>query len=341
MKIIDYEHVGIRVSDRLEALKFYAKLGFIEERYFPKDQASELVTADGVYLNLIFNGAKRDRNILMDEPIKYPGITHPAFIVDDLDLVLTKLRQENIQVTEGPLYLGERRRVCFIRDLDGNVLEFDQIYPLAAQQDIQEISTMKLYDLELSGNCYKVRLFLSLLNVEYELVAVDFLAEQHKSPEFLQLNPLGQIPVLEDDSLVLRDSQAILVYLAKKYGGEAWLPSDPAGMAQVTQWLSTAANEIARGPNDARLNQKFGFAINLEAAQQKAESILNIVEQHLTQHQWLALARPTIADIACFPYIVLAPEGGVILDKYPAIKQWCDRIKQLPNFVEMPKIAFN
>lgn len=71
------------MSDRLKALKFYEKLGFIEERYFPQEQASELVTADGVYINLIFNGAKRDGNILMDEPIKYPGITHRAFIVDD------------------------------------------------------------------------------------------------------------------------------------------------------------------------------------------------------------------------------------------------------------------
>lgn len=341
MRIIDYEHIGIRVSDRLEALEFYKKLGFIEERYFAKEQASELVTADGVYINLIFNGAKRDGNILMDEPIKYPGITHPAFIVDDLDGLLKKLEQENIQVTEGPKYLGERRRVCFIRDPDGNVLEFDQIYPDAAQQETQNISTMKLYDLELSGNCYKVRLFLSLLNIDYELVPVDFMAGQHKSPEFLQLNPFGQIPVLEDDGLVLRDSQAILVYLAKKHGGEAWFPSDAAGMAQVTQWLSTAANEIARGPNDARLNKKFGFAINLDAAQQKAESILNLIEQHLgqTENQWLALNRPTIADIACFPYIALAPEGGIMLDKYPAINQWCNSIKKLPRFIEMPGIT--
>ncbi len=134
MKIIAYEHIGIRVSDRLEALEFYEKLGFIEEKYFPKEQASELVTDGGVYINLIFNGAKRDKNILMDEPIKYPGITHPAFIVDDLDVLLKKLEQENIQVTEGPKYLGERRRVCFIRDPDGNVLEFDQIYPSITQQ---------------------------------------------------------------------------------------------------------------------------------------------------------------------------------------------------------------
>lgn len=197
---------------------------------------------------------------------------------------------------------------------------------------------MKLYNLELSGNCYKVRLLLSLLDLKYELVPVDLMAGEHKSPEFLQLNPLGQVPILEDDGLFLRDSQAILVYLAKKYGGEAWLPSDPAGMAQVTQWLSTAANEIARGPGDARVSRKFGFAIDLEAAQKKAELILNIIEQHLNKHQWLALDRPTIGDIACFPYIALAPEGDVTLDRYPAINQWCDRMKKLPNFIEMPGI---
>lgn len=275
----------------------------------------------------------------MDEAIKYPGITHRAFIVDDLDALLLKLEQENIQVTEGPKYIGERRRVCFIRDRDGNVLEFDQIYPDATQQD-RGISTMKLYDLELSGNCYKIRLFLSLLDIKYELVPIDLMNGQHKSPEFLQLNPLGQLPVLEDDNLILRDSQAILVYLAKKYGGD-WFPSDAAEMALVTQWLSTAANEIARGPNDARLNKKFGFAIDLDAAQQKAEAILNLIEKHFsqTENQWLALDYPTIADIACFPYIALAPEGGIILDKYPAINQWCNQIKKLPNFIEMPGIS--
>ncbi|MBV6621384.1 MAG: glutathione S-transferase [Rivularia sp. (in: Bacteria)] len=197
---------------------------------------------------------------------------------------------------------------------------------------------MKLYDLELSGNCYKVRLFLSLLDIKCELVPVDFMAKEHKSPEFLQLNPLGQIPVLQDDDLVLRDSQAILVYLAKKYGGD-WFPNDAKNMGLVTQWLSTAANEIARGPADARVGTKFGFGINVDIARQKAEKILPAIEKHLRLHEWLALDYPTIADIACFPYIALAPEGGVSLDKYPAINQWCDRIKKLPNFIEMPGIS--
>ena len=166
------------------------------------------------------------------------------------------------------------------------------------------------------------------------------MGKQHKTPEFLQLNPLGQIPVLKDGDLVLRDSQAILVYLAKKYGGEAWFPSNAAGMGIVTQWLLTAVNEIARGSADARVGTKFGFGIDVIAAQKKAQPILNLIEQHLnkSKNQWLALNRPTIADIACFTYIALAPEGGISLENYPAINKWCNQIKKLPNFLEISGI---
>ncbi|NET37799.1 MAG: glutathione S-transferase [Cyanothece sp. SIO1E1] len=197
---------------------------------------------------------------------------------------------------------------------------------------------IKLYDLVLSGNCYKIRLLLSLLKVEHELVPVDFMAGEHKSPEFRQLNPLGEIPVLVDGELVLRDSQAILVYLARKYGGETWLPMDPAGMGQVMQWLSIASHEIAQGPNSARLNQKFGYDIDLQMAQQKAHTIIQFFDEHLSKQHWLALGQPTIADLACFPYIALAPEGGVELDTYPAVNQWIERIKEIQGFVSMPGI---
>ena len=197
---------------------------------------------------------------------------------------------------------------------------------------------LTLHDLSLSGNCYKVRLFLALIEVEYELIAVDFMAGQHKTPEYLAMSRFGEIPIIQDGELILRDSQAILGYLARKYGSEAWLPTDASGLGQVMQWLSTAANEIARGPNDARLVQKFGFKLDLDVAQTKAHRILQLTDQHLTQQNWLALDQPTIADIACFPYIALAPEGGVSLDAYGAINQWIDRIKQLPHFIGMPGI---
>jgi glutathione S-transferase len=89
---------------------------------------------------------------------------------------------------------------------------------------------MKLYDLSLSGNCYKVRLFAALAGIPLEIVAVDFLSGEHKRPPLSDLNPWCEIPILVDGDVVLRDSQAILVYLAGRYGGEQWLPKDPAGM---------------------------------------------------------------------------------------------------------------
>ena len=107
---------------------------------------------------------------------------------------------------------------------------------------------MKLYDLELSGNCYKVRLFAALAKIPLEMVPVDFMGGEHKRPPLTDLNPWGELPILEDDKVVLRDSQAILVYLATQYGNENWLARDAAGLGEVMQWLSTAANEIQTRP---------------------------------------------------------------------------------------------
>jgi glutathione S-transferase len=197
---------------------------------------------------------------------------------------------------------------------------------------------MKLYDLELSGNCYKVRLFAALAKIPLEIVAVDFLGGEHKRPPLLDLNPWGEIPILQDGSVVLRDSQAILVYLAARYGDDSWLPRDPAQLGEVMQWLSTAANEIQNGPGAARLVDKFGYAIDKADTIQRAARILALIEAHLSSHRWLALERPTIADCAVMPYVALAPEGGISLLDYPHIGQWIARIKELPGFVPMPGI---
>lgn len=198
------------------------------------------------------------------------------------------------------------------------------------------MGTRKLYDLELSGNCYKVRLFCALLGLELEIEPIDFMAGAHKASPLIDMNPFGEIPVLEDGDIVLRNSQAILVYLARKYGGETWLPADPVEMARVVSWLMVAENEIARGPNDARLHDKFGFALDIDKAREKAARILGILEAHLSKNDWLALDRATIADIACMPYVALGHEGGVPLDDYPAIRAWIGRIEALPGFIVMP-----
>ncbi|MGQ0457716.1 MAG: glutathione S-transferase family protein [Hyphomicrobium sp.] len=195
-----------------------------------------------------------------------------------------------------------------------------------------------LYDLEVSGNCYKVRLLAALLGVPLELRPVDFMAGAHKKPPLTDLNPFGEVPIFVDGDLVLRDSQAILVYLARKWGGEAWLPTDAASMAQVAQWLSVASNEVARGPNDARLADKFGYKLDANLAREKAARLLGVMDAHLAKNAWLALGRPTIADIACMPYIGIGHEGGVTLEKYPNVAAWIARMKQLPGFITMPAL---
>ena len=127
--ILSYDHVGIRVTDRDIARDFYQKLGFVETEYLPNEQANEMETASGVRINLIMNGAKRpnNANILLDEPIKYAGITHPAFIVGDIKKLQAWLQANKIAITEGPRQIVPRRITLFIRDPDGNVLEFNQL----------------------------------------------------------------------------------------------------------------------------------------------------------------------------------------------------------------------
>lgn len=197
---------------------------------------------------------------------------------------------------------------------------------------------MKLYDLELSGNCYKVRLFAALVGIELDLEPVDIPGGAHKRSPLIDLNPWGQLPVLVDGDVVLRDSQAILVYLARRYGGNQWWPDGAAQQGEVMQWLSTASNEIQNGPNTARLISKFGFTLNREQALEVSAQLLPLLDKHLSQHQWLALGRPTIADCAVFPYLAVGWEGGVTLDKYPAIQAWVERTKALSGFVGMPGI---
>jgi lactoylglutathione lyase len=128
-RVLAYEHVGIRVTDRETAVRFYKMLGFSKVLDLPEHHANEMTNDSGVTINLIFNGVKREanRNILLDDPVKWPGMTHPAFIVDDLEALLTMLDRENVRITEGPHMIGERRRAFFIRDPDGNVLEFNEL----------------------------------------------------------------------------------------------------------------------------------------------------------------------------------------------------------------------
>lgn len=189
---------------------------------------------------------------------------------------------------------------------------------------------------ELSGNSYKVKLMLALLGLNYEWVQVDLFKGAHKQPEFLGLNPFGQVPVLVDGDIVLADAQAILAYLARRYGGESWLPLEAESMSRVMRWLSTAAGEIRQGPESARLYHLFNTtSINLERTTQKSEFILTQLNHHLAQREWLELGHTTIADVAIFPYVALAHDGKIDLGNYPNVLDWIDRIKRLSGFIGM------
>jgi glutathione S-transferase len=195
---------------------------------------------------------------------------------------------------------------------------------------------IKLYGHELSGNSYKVRLFLELLNLNYEWIKIDLMKGEHKSPDFLALNPFGQVPLLIDGETKLADAQAILVYLARQYSGDQWLPLEALPLAQVVRWLSTTAGEVRQGPENARLYHLFGAtSINIERAYQKAEHILTQLDEHLSTRTWLEFERPTIADVAVFPYIALAPDGKIDLTPYPHVLAWIDRVKHLPGYIPM------
>jgi glutathione S-transferase len=199
---------------------------------------------------------------------------------------------------------------------------------------------IKLHGHEISGNSYKARLMLSLLNLEYEWVRVDLMKGEHKSPEYLAMNPFGQVPLLMDGETQLADAQAILVYLARKYGGEQWLPIDALPMAQVIRWVSTSVGEVRQGPENARLFYLFGAGtkINIERATEKSAFILNQLDQHLSTRSWLECDRPTIADVAIYPYIALARDGKIELDPYTNVLNWIERVKQLYGYIPMQGI---
>jgi len=197
------------------------------------------------------------------------------------------------------------------------------------------MNPLKLYDHPLSGNCYKIRLLLSLLGLEYERVPVDILAGESRGEAFLRLNPRGQVPVLADGETVIWDSMAILVYLARRYGGEAWLPTDALGETRVMQWLAVSENELIYGLARARATLVLKRPFDLAQCQSEGEAGLAVLEGRLAETSWLAGEAATIADIACYPYVALAPEGEVSLEPYPAVRAWLERVASLPGWLPM------
>lgn len=196
---------------------------------------------------------------------------------------------------------------------------------------------MKLYSHPISGHAHRARLFLSLIGVKVEIVEVNLLKGEQKSPEYLKLDQFGQVPILDDNGTIIPDSNSIMVYAAKKFGRTDWLPEDPVGAARVQRWLSVAAGLIAFGPGAARLITLFNAGFNAEEVINRAHSTLKIIDAELSGREWIAADHATIADVALYSYIARAPEGKVDLSAYGNVKVWLQRIEALPGFVEFGK----
>lgn len=206
---------------------------------------------------------------------------------------------------------------------------------------------IKFYRHPLSGHCHRVEMMLSILDLPYELVEVDLLKGAHKAPEFLELNLLGQVPVIDDNGTLVADSNAILVYLVQAYGaGTDWLPTAPKSAAEVQRWLSLTVSHVATGPSRARWRTLIGAGDTPETgeAREASHAFLGLMEGMIAGRDFLVGDSPTIADVAAYAYIAHAPEGGVSLADYPLVRAWIDRVQGIKGFVPMqaspiPEIA--
>ena len=198
------------------------------------------------------------------------------------------------------------------------------------------LQPIRLHTTLLSGHGHRVKLFLTLLDLPFTTIELNMKAGDNRKPAHLALNPFGEVPVIEDGDVVLSDSNAILVYLARKYGDASWLPDDPVGAAAEQRWLSLAAGKIAYGPCAARLVTVFGAPKDYASARKTAEDLFEIIDSEFRDKPFAVGQTPTIADIAAYSYIAHAPEGGISLEPYPHLRAWLKRVEALPRFLAMP-----
>ncbi len=195
---------------------------------------------------------------------------------------------------------------------------------------------IKLYWHPMSGHAHRAHMLLSILELDFELITVDLPTGEHQRPEFLALNPFGQIPVLVDSEIVISDSNAILVYLATVYDREQiWLPESPLVRAHIEQFLSLAAHRLAGSIAKLRAANLFNRSIDSAPLTQEAHKLLKQLQTYQNGRQWLVGTKPTIADLALYSYIKLAPEGGISLADYPVLEAWLKRVEGLSGFVPM------
>lgn len=338
--ITSFDHVGIRVSDRARALDFYGKLGFSIVESLSNDSVAEVVTVDGVRLNLIFNGVARPdaNNVLMDEPVKWPGHTHPAFFVDSIDHVLRWAREVGVTITEGPNDWG-RRLTCFIRDPDGNVLEFNERTGRGPGDSLPPEHALLLHEYAASGNCYKVRLTAAHLGIPLERREYDIMKGETRTADYLaNVNPNGRIPTLQVGDRLLPESNAICLFLAHR---SALIPDGRFDQADMMRWMFF--EQYNHEPNIATLRFWKGWVghenlselqrLQMPAKRKAGNEALKLMDEHLSGREWFVGNSITLADIVLFAYTHVAGEGDFDLGRFPNVQHWIERIKGHPRYI--------
>jgi glutathione S-transferase len=195
---------------------------------------------------------------------------------------------------------------------------------------------LRLYDYLPSGNGYKVRLLLAQLAVPFELVTLDIVKGETRTPEFLAKNPNGRIPLLEvEPGKFLAESNAILFYLSE---GTAFLPDDRWERGQALQWM--CFEQYSHEPNIATVRFWLHYAeltderrAAIEQKRMLGYAALDVMERHLATRRFFVAERYTIADIALYAYTHVADEGGFELGPYPAVQAWLARVREQPRHV--------
>lgn len=199
---------------------------------------------------------------------------------------------------------------------------------------------IKLYEYAASGNCYKIRLLLTQLGIDFERIQVDIVKEESRTPEFLKKNPNGKIPLVElEPGKFLAESNAILYYFSQ---GTSFFPTDTFEQAQVMQWM--CFEQYNHEPNIATsrywisvLGKAEEYQAALKQKQEGGYAALGVMEQHLKQYPFFVGERYSIADICLFAYTHVADEGGFDLTRFPAIQAWIKRVMEQPSYMSIQK----
>ena len=202
-------------------------------------------------------------------------------------------------------------------------------------QPVDKVPALLLYDSRVSGNCYKVRLLLAHLGVEYERREVDVVDRSNRFELLGDLNPALRVPTLVlDDGRPLAESNAILVYFSE---GTPYLPDDRYQRAQVLQWLFF--EQYSHEPNIAVVRFWVAYSdappadADVETRRRGGYAALDAMERHLSERRFHVGEHCTAADIALYAYTHVAGEGGFDLSGYPAVSAWLDRVASQPGHV--------